>query len=192
MYSLLPLFSPSLTNPANLLSVVSTGESDYISSNSAYAAWALNMALGFFLSIYIIFIIVKFAKFKLTTVQFYTQSIVAVIMGLFGLALYLAGRDFINSIMVAAEMLSSIGISIYVIVIRRRVRRGVLGEMKRPGAAEVELEGGRQAGPRVERRRSKDLTAVGSAQPVRRPSLESARTTGEVGGPEREPREFLR
>jgi uncharacterized membrane protein len=161
------------------------------SSHYDIVAWALNLVLGFFLSIYIIFIIVKFAKFKLTSVQFQKQSIVAVIMGLLGLVLYLASRDWFNSIMVAAELLSSIGICIYVIVIRRRVRRGVLGEMKRPGAGEVELEGGRQEVPSVERGGSKDLTASGSVQAARTPSLSSARTAGEVGGPETEPREFL-
>jgi len=112
-------------------------------------------------------------------------------MGLLGLVLYLAVQDFTNSIMVGSELLASIGICIYVIVIRRRVRRGVLGEMKRPGTGEVELEGGRQEVPSVERRGSRDLTAVGSTQAARRPSLSSARTAAEVGGPETEPREFF-
>jgi uncharacterized membrane protein len=186
MYSLLPL-----ANLTKLPSLVAVAESDSGSSHYDFAAWALNLVLGFFLSIYIILIIVKFAKFKLTSVQFQKQSIVAVIMGLLGLVLSLAGRDFFNSIMVGSELLASIGICIYVIVIKRRVRRGVLGEMKSSGTGEVELEGGRQEVPSIERRGSKDLTAVGSAQAVRRPSLNSTRTAGEVGGPEREPIEFF-
>jgi hypothetical protein len=176
MYSLL-----HLANPTNFPSLVAVAESDFGSSHYDFAALALNLVLGFFLSIYII----------LTIVQFQKQSVVAVIMGLLGLVLSLADRDFFNSIMVGSELLVSIGICIYVIVIRRRVMRGVLGEMKRPGTGEIELEGGRQEVPSVERRGSKDLTAVGSAQAARRPSFSSARTAGEVGGPEREPREFL-
>jgi hypothetical protein len=112
-------------------------------------------------------------------------------MGLLGLVLYLAGQDFLESILIGSELLVSIGICIYVIVVRRRVRRGVLGEMKKPGTGDVELEGGRQEAPSVERRGSKDLTVVGSAQAARRLSLSSARTDGEGGGPEREPRDFL-
>jgi hypothetical protein len=186
MYSLL-----HLANPTNFPSLVAVAESDFGSSHYDFAALALNLVLGFFLSIYIILTIVKFAKFKLTSVQFQKQSVVAVIMGLLGLVLSLADRDFFNSIMVGSELLVSIGICIYVIVIRRRVMRGVLGEMKRPGTGEIELEGGRQEVPSVESRGSKDLTTVRSPQAAGRPSFSSARTAGEVGGPEREPREFL-
>lgn len=150
------------------------------------------MALGLILSTYTMLIIVKFAKFKLTSKEFQIQSIAAVAMGLLGLILDLAGKDFFGGITVGSETLVSIGICVYVVVIRRRVRKGMLEEMKRPGTRDVELEGGREEVPNLERRGSKDLAVVESTQWARKaPSFSSAVTGGEDGARQKEPREML-
>jgi hypothetical protein len=100
------------------------------------------MSLGIILSKYTILIIIKFASFNLTSAQFLRQSIAAIIIGLLGLVLYLAGQDFADCIFVGVETAVSVGICIYVVVIRGRVRREEVGERKRPGMGEVGLERG--------------------------------------------------
>jgi hypothetical protein len=182
---------PASANPANLLSIVANAGSDAGGSQFERAAWGINMILGSILSIYIIHIIKKFASFRLTTKEFQIQSIAAILIGLLGLALFCGAQDFFDSIIIGAEVAVSIGICIYVVVIRRRVRKGVLAEMKRPTTGDVELEGGREEVPRVERRVSKDLTLFGSAPATRGASLSSARTDVELGGPPREARELV-
>jgi hypothetical protein len=180
-----------LPTPAKLLSIVATAGPDAGGSQFQRAVWSVNTILGLILSIYIILIIKKFASFRLTSKEFQTQSIAAILIGLLGLVLYFCALDFFEGIIIVAEVAVSIGICIYVVVIRRRVKRGVLAEMKRPTTGDVELEGGREEVPRVERRVSKDLTLVGSAPATRGASLSSARTDGELGGPPREARELV-
>jgi hypothetical protein len=182
---------PAPVNPANLLSLVASAGSDAGGSQFERAAWGINMILGLILSIYIILIIKKFASFRLTSKEFQTQSIAAILIGLLGLALHCGAQDYFDSIMIGAEVAVSIGICIYVVVIRRRVKKGVLAEMKMPTTGDVELEGGREEVPHVERGVSKDLTLVGSAPATRGASFSSARTDGELGGPPREARELV-
>jgi len=118
-------------------------------------AWGLNLVLNLKLTIYIIFIIIKFANFQLSTARFRWQSIYAVFVGILGLLIYLfheADEHILAIILMGAEVVVSVGICVYVIVVLRRVRRGELQEMKRPGVGEVvvevELESGRKEGPR--------------------------------------------
>jgi small-conductance mechanosensitive channel len=90
-------------------------------SHNEIVGHAVNMSLGIILFKYIIFIIVKFARFNLLSSQFFRQSTVAVIMGVLGLVLYLAGQDYADCIFVGAEMAVSVGICIYVVTISRRM-----------------------------------------------------------------------
>jgi hypothetical protein len=149
------------------------------------ATWAINVVLSLILCIYIIIIIVKFAKFKLTSAEFQIQSIAAVIIGLIELVVFLTGKEFFNGALMAAEVSTSIGICIYVIVIRRRGKSGVLVKMQRPGTGNVEPEIRREEVQTVGTKAPEDLTVVAPAQATTSPSLNSARTAGEVNSPQR-------
>jgi len=128
-----------LANPTKFPSIFTFLPGNSNSTPQKIATWALNLALSLILSIYIVFIIVKFAKFKLTSTEFQIQSIIAVIIGLIELILYVTGKEDFNGVLMGAEILTSIGICVYVVVIRRRVKRGALGEMQRPRMGGVEL-----------------------------------------------------
>jgi len=119
------------------------------------------MILGCILSIYIIVIIVKFARFTLTSAQFQIQSIVAVIIGLLGIVLYLARQDRFYPVILGSETVVSFGICIYVAVIRRRIKKGDLEEMTSPLKEYVGPESGREGVSTVEISRTVDWTAAG-------------------------------
>ena len=103
-----------------------------------------HILLNLFLTSSVIFIIVKFANFALTTHVFKIQSITAVVVSVICTVLYCVEGSFEKWIMAAFSgtgLLASITICARVCVLRRRVKRGEIGEMKRGrGGKELDSE----------------------------------------------------
>ncbi|KAH8757135.1 hypothetical protein F5882DRAFT_43297 [Hyaloscypha sp. PMI_1271] len=104
----------------------------------------VHMLLNLFLASSVIFVIVKFANFALVTHVFKIQSIAAVVVGVICTVLYFVEGSFEKWIMAAfsgTALLASITICARVCVLRRRVKRGKMGEMKRgSGGKELDSE----------------------------------------------------
>jgi hypothetical protein len=103
-----------------------------------------HILLNLFLTSSVIFVIVKFVNFALTTYVFKIQSIAAVVVGVICTVLYCVEGSFEKWIMAAFSgtgLLASITICARVCVLRRRVKRGEIGEMKRgSGGKELDSE----------------------------------------------------
>ena len=102
-----------------------------------FATFAINGCLGLCLSIYIIVLIVRFSKFKLVAKELLVQSLVAVGVCIVGLVLYVVQKPYpegFEAILISFELLVSVGIVGYAWVIRRRIVRGEVEEMKSPRA----------------------------------------------------------
>jgi len=148
---LLPISNKFLTSHSAI-----TSDSDSLDDDRyKIIAWGVNLALNLKITIYTLFIILRFANFRLSTLRFRWQSIYVVFVGILGLVVYLyhePGQHILVIILMGAEVAVSIGICVYVLVIVRRVRTGELQEMKMPGVecvqVEVELESGRKEAPR--------------------------------------------
>jgi hypothetical protein len=166
---------------------------------------AAQLILNLLLTASVIFVIVKFSNFTLTTKIFKIQSIIAVVLGSISTVVYFATLRSIMGIFPGAALLASIAICVRVCILRKRVKRGEIGEMRRPSKevdverdANVELEdgnkflgvngdfvGGSKAGASV-------VVTVGerldAAKP--RPSFNSV-ATGISGAPTKYVREFV-
>jgi hypothetical protein len=149
---------------------------------------------SFILCALTIFVIVKFAKFALKTRLFEMQSIFATVIWVVFTVMYLATGDFFDGIFPGVAMLTSVWMCVYVIKVRKRVKRGELGEMKRPvgesgeAGRDVELEGGREEVPAV----GAKIAVALVERPVRpSPSLSSVATASDAAGPPKQPREFV-
>jgi hypothetical protein len=104
----------------------------------------VHMLLNLFLTSSVIFVIVKFANFTLTTHVFKIQSIAAIVVGVICTVLYCVEGFFEKRIMAVfsgTALLASITICCRVCVLRRRVKRGEMEEMKRgSGGKELDSE----------------------------------------------------
>ena len=141
-----------LTPHSNAMSDSDTWDNDRFK----VIAWGLNLLFNLKLTIYIIYIIIKFANFQLTTRMFRVQSIYAIFLGVLGLVVYLfheANQHVGPTLLMGCEVLVNIATCGYVVVVLRMVGRGEVEEMKRPGneevVVEVELESGRKEAPRL-------------------------------------------
>ncbi|KAE9376461.1 hypothetical protein N431DRAFT_542092 [Stipitochalara longipes BDJ] len=172
------------------------------SNHSVQTAFdVVHLLLNLALIASIIYIIIKFSNFTLTTRIFKIQSIAAVVMGAICIVLYCTqgGDDFILDVFPGTAWLASVAIFVRVYLLRRKVKRGELGEMKRGMDVEVRdvearpdvelqdgnkfrgMDGGR-AGPNV-----KVVLGAGFEAAKPRPSFNS----GISGGPEKAVREFV-
>jgi hypothetical protein len=104
----------------------------------------VHMLLNLFLISSIIFVIVRFANFTLTTHVFKVQSIVVVIAGVICTVLYFpkgSSGDWIMAVFPGTALLASIAICARVCVLRRRVKKAEVGEMNMGiGRKEVDVE----------------------------------------------------
>jgi hypothetical protein len=102
------------------------------------------MLLSLFLDGSVFFIIVKFSNFTLTTKTFKIQSIATIVASGICVVLYFAWPPIGNWIMAAfpgAAFLASVAICVRVCLLRKRVQRGEIGEMKRGnGGKAVDVE----------------------------------------------------
>jgi hypothetical protein len=91
----------------------------------------IHMLLNLFLTSSIIFVIIKFSRYTLSTKLFKIQSIIAVVLSGTSLVVYLVRMDWYYAIFPGVAWLASIAICARVCVLRKRVQRGEAAEMKR-------------------------------------------------------------
>ena len=149
----------------------------------------------------IIYIIVKFSRFALTTKVFKIQSIFAVVAGAICIILYSTrqGGEVIFASWAGAEWLASVALCARVCVLRRRVKRGEVGEMKRRTEGEqveervnVELQDGNKFRviEEVGKARPSVKVVLGGENGKSRPSFNSEEA-GILSAPEKVAREFV-
>jgi len=91
----------------------------------------IHMLLNLFLTSSIIFVIIKFSRYTLSTKLFKIQSIIAVVLSGTSLVVYLVRMDWYYAIFPGVAWSASIAICARVCVLRKRVQRGEAAEMKR-------------------------------------------------------------
>jgi hypothetical protein len=83
--------------------------------------------------------IVQFSRFHLTSHAFLSESIMEFGIGLVSTAMYFAGRETFGGIFVALNAAWSMALMGYAISVRRKVARGMIGEMRRGNDLGCEL-----------------------------------------------------
>lgn len=167
------------------------------SGMTSYEKTAAGIVMFFGLAILLTIItsIVKFSKFRLTSLDYQRETIITVVLGVASIAFIFSALDIFGGIFVACQVFFAIWLMIYAIIIRRRVLKGMAEEMKRPtkdGNVNIELERGKtpvgqQPFYRVERPKNASETV---SDPTR-PSQSSLATSGELDAPAKEVREFV-
>jgi hypothetical protein len=152
------------------------------------ASAAITMFLGLIITIIIIVSIIKFSKFRLTSLDYQRRTILVVILGVVSIAFIFSSLDIFGGIFVALQVFFSIWLMVYAILVRRKVLTGTVQEMKRPckeGNVNVELEGGTGNAPAGSP--PQNPMGSGATQSFRR----SLATDGEEGAVPKKAREFV-
>jgi hypothetical protein len=96
------------------------------------AIYAIVFILSIVLAIVIIYSIVKFARFRLTSLAFQRETIIAVVIGVVSTTTSFIYIDFLGGSFAAVQLFFAVWLLVYAIRVRRRVLKGRVLEMKRP------------------------------------------------------------
>jgi len=189
------------------LTVFSLGFSGSVSGLRPYekASAGITMVLGLIITAIIIVSIIKFSKFRLTSLDYKRETIWTVVLGVVSTVFVFSACDVFGGIFVGMQVLFSIWLMVYAIRVRRNVLKGTVGEMTRPvksaakAQVDVELGNSRTASTPVEPlpsyqpppyEGSGQKHIVGSVSATTRPSQSSVATGGESASL-KEMREFV-